>query len=396
MKTQLLALMFLLLPLGFALQADILATSPSPVVAGEYADITFRLSSVSDQQVYSDISLSVDSSPFISPVSSPLEYASIRPGDQITSTHRVYIDPSTPQGFINMNFLLASSQSEIQFQEEVFISSKQTPASLRVGQIRSIPNQLVADSNQNQLQITLQNLGEQDAELVSAQLVVPQGISESYSYSLLQSTSRIGAGSEQTLNFYIDIDAGIRESVDASIVVDYRTRLDSTRAPTEESVVLPVQISLAKTPFLEVVNTELLTSSQQGTNDNELRVTIQNTGNEEALDARVRLFPDISFPLIFERTSLYVGASIAPGQNRSFTINYEVLQDASIRDYEVSVELESLVGTSRYTQQDAVAISVSEGSSFTAQNAAWLIIGVVAILALAIGFSQVRSKKSSK
>lgn len=384
-----LALLILLLPAATALQADLLNTNPAPATAGEYVEITTRVTTQSTQEVLRDVQISIQNNNYVSTVSQPRNYASIRPGDQVTSTHRVYLSEQTPEGNINLQLQVRTNQATLQFNLPLYVRSATRNADLRIGQVRTTPQELVPNSNQNELRVTLQNLGEQEAELIRAELEIHnEHASASYAYSLEDSLSSLAGGAQDTLTFVLDIEEEAREAIPAQLQLTYRTRQDAQSSPQAEQATLPLTLPISKTPYLEVTHQELLTSSQQASTDNTLRLTITNTGEEEALDARVRLFPDISYPLIFERTSQYLGARIRPGENRTLDIKYEVLSSADVRDYEVAVELESLVSTTRYTQQDTMTIPVSEGSGLGAQTVAWIIIAAIALLALSIGYTR--------
>lgn len=385
----LLALAILLLPATSALQADLLNTNPAPATAGEYVEITTRITSESTQESLRNLQVRVQDNQYVNAISEPRTYASIRPGDQITSTHRVYLSEQTPEGEINLQLRVETTQATLQFELPLYVRAASRNADLRVGQVRTTPQELVPDSTQNELRVTLQNLGEQEAELIRAELeLLSEQASASYAYSLEDSLSSLAGGAQDTLTFIIDVEEEARENIPAQLQLTYRTREDAQSSPQAEQATLPLVLPIDNTPYLEVTHQELLTSSEQGSTDNTLRLTITNTGEEEALDARVRLFPDISYPLIFERTSQYLGASIKPGENRSLDVKYEVLSGADVRDYEVAVELESLVSTTRYTQQDTMSIPVSQGSGVGAQTVAWIIIGAITLLALSIGYTK--------
>lgn len=376
----------------FGLQASILQTSPAPAQAGEYVDVTVRLSVQTNQETLQGVTLDVGQSPYLSLASDVRSYSSIRPGDQITSTLRVYIEEQTPEGRILFPIVVRTNSGSLTFNEELYVRGASRIADLRIGQILSTPEQILPDSQRNRIRVSLRNIGEQDAELLSASLVLDEQASPSFAYSLQDSLASLAGGSQEDLEFYLDIEEDARESIQGILELEYRTRLDGSRTPRAERASLPVTIPIDNAPFLRIASQELLSESVQGSSDNTLRVTLENTGSEEAVDARVRLFPDISYPFIFEQTSQYVGARILPGANASFDVNYEVLEDADIREYEISVELESLVDTSRYAQDDVISIPVRQGGGFGVSSAAWLIVLGALVLAGVLAYTKRKNK----
>ncbi len=393
MKQAFLLIIFAVMSLSFAtaLQTDLISTAPAPVTAGEYADITVRITALPSQATQNNVLVGVQENQYVTAITQPRNYASIRPGDQVTATFRVYINQDAPEGVLNLLTFIDTGRGQSVTEHELFVQGAQRQADLRTGRITTVPQQLLPDSKRNELTITLQNLGERAAELVTAELQIAQGAKQSYAYSLQDSVASVAGGAQEPLTFTFDIRAHQRESMQAELHLEYRTRREGVQTPSVQTRIIPVTIPLADAPFLEISAQELRTQSTQGSSDNVLRITIENTGAEEAVDVRVRLFPDVSFPFIFERTSQYAGAKIAPGQNTTLDIKYEVVSSASVRDYEILVELESLVATTRYTQTDTITIPVREGSGISIQAIAGILIALIIVLALVIGL--VRRKK---
>ncbi len=394
MKIGLYALLLLVLISSVsALQVEILSTTPAPITAGEYADITVRISSQSATQIQNNLGLSIQENPFITQISPQRVFSSIRPGDQITTTLRVYVSEQAPEGFINVPLLLQTTQTERIFEQELFIEASARRADIRIGTIRTIPEQLLPNTRANELLITLHNLGDRSAELISAKIRPSDGITESFAYSFTDAIASLDGASQGQLTFRINIDESIRQTTPALLELTYRTRTATGTSVEQHTITLPFTIPITQAPQLRIISQELLSSSAQGTAENRLRITIENTGEEEATDVRVRLFPDISLPLTFERTSQFLGAKIKPNQTATLDIVYEVLSSAPVRSYQVAVELESLVQTTRYTETDVIVIEVREGRGVSAQTTAFSIIIGVIVLALIIGLRKRRSKK---
>ncbi len=384
----------LLMTPALALQTDLLRTDPAPPIAGEYVDITLRITELSSQTNRQNVQVGILENRFIIPITAPRTYTSIRQGDQITATFRVFINEDTPEGELNLLTFTQEGTAQQITEHPLFVSGAQRQADLRVGRMSTIPQQLLPGTKRNELTLTLQNLGERSAELIMAELIVHDGLTESFAFSMQDSLASIPGGEQGQFIFTFDIDSEARGAIPAELHLEYRTRQEQGGAVRAQQLTLPVIIPLTNSPYLEIVDQQVRTQSTQGSSDNVLRITMRNTGEEEAVDVRVRLFPDVSFPFIFERTSQYVGAKIPPGQTASVDIRYEVTRSADVRDYEILVELESLVSTTRYTQTDTITIPVREGTGVPAQTIAGALIAGIVVLAIVIGV--VRRKKKKK
>lgn len=376
-----------------AIQVDLLSTDPAVPTAGDYADITFRVQSGINELVREDVVITTVDNRYISKVSSPKRLASLRPGDTATATFRVYIGEDTPEGDLNIQSLIIYDGQEIETNHELFVQQADRDVELVLGEIETTPNLLLQDTENNELRITLQNLGEKEAELVTSTLSFPSRYgSESSAFSLIDSAASIGPGEEEELVYTIDIEKGDFNRIPAQLELRYRERRDIGAGFDVREVTRSFDIPLDSSPFLEIINQEARTDMQAGSADNILRITIENSGEEEAEDVRIRLYPDISFPFIFDRTSFYIGAKIQPGETQDVDIRFEIMDDAQARDYEVFVELESLVETTRYEQDSVVTITPTPGAQGNTTQYALILIGLIVIASVAIAIWRKRKK----
>ncbi len=178
-----------------------------------------------------------------------------------------------------------------------------------IGQITSVPNKMISDTTNNKITINIQNLGDKDAELVKANLEIHgTSITPSYSYSLEDSTSSISAGSQETLTFTIDIEEDAQVETSATLHLRYRAQksVGNMYETFEKKINLTIQ--LTPSPHLIISNVEQLSDFKIGTTENKLKITLLNDGIEDAKEVRVRIVPDISYPFIFEETTMYVSA----------------------------------------------------------------------------------------
>lgn len=393
MKQLILSTVFILLLCSsvFAVTAELVTTDPAPAQAGEYADITLQFSQANEADEIRNVTIYIEPTNFIDPISQPETFSVIRAGSTITRTFRVFFSEDLPEGRVDIPVIIQQPRRSQEALLEVFVQQGDTKPDLRIGEIKTVPTELLADTEDNEVRIILQNLGDRDAELVSATLI-PQSdlVKPSYSYSLEDSVSQIQGGDEQTLVFTIDLEPTREVTFDAILNLTYRAQRTNGGSYETYMQQLPTRIELVEAPLLEVSQMEQLTDFSVGTTENDIRITVRNTGDADAEDVRVRLVPDISYPFIFEELTQYVGAEIASQQSANVVFTLEVLDSADIRDYPIKVRLESLVGDTRYVREDVISITTSEGRSYSTVQIGGFAIGAIIVIALLFAFFRKR------
>lgn len=378
-----------------AFQAQLLETRPAPTQAGEFADITIRVDTqgLSTQEL-GEFTLRIRETDFIRPVPGhERTFRALSPGQTITHTVRVYLSSSIPTGEIPLEVLLESSRSSRDFSLPLYVSGAQNKPELHIGSIRSTPDKLLQDTKSNTIEITLQNLGDKEAQLVTANLVADESlITEAFSFSMQDSTASIAPGAQAVLRFDIDIEETDLLRIPAELELRYRTRndFDNSFMTVQES--LSFDLRLTSAPRYEILEMEPVNGIQAGTSNNQLRVSIQNVGLEEARSVRIRLYPDPASPFDFERTSIFISSNIRPGEEATVLIPFDVLNDALIQDYFVNAEFESLVGAARYTQEARLTIPVTQEASDGLSSYLFIIIVLSLVVAGVIGFLYNRKK----
>ncbi|NJL44218.1 MAG: hypothetical protein HC945_02820 [Nitrosarchaeum sp.] len=385
-KNRLLHLLLFLILIAPAHAYDfaLLSTDPAPPLAGDYADLTIRLSieTLDSSLQYGNIQVEIRDNPYVKVIGeTPINLGRLSRDSSITRTIRVYISEEVPGGTITIPFRIRADGAERRIDADLFVRDAITLPDLRIGSISSVPRELLPDTEDNRITLTLQNLGETDAELITTELLVPHaGVYPSYSYSMEDSLARIPAGDQGELEYTFDIEEEVRDSIQGELAVRYRSRQSITDTYRIFEEKIPVRIELTESPYLRITDVQF-EPLKAGTSENEVRFTISNEGEKKAQSVRVRLFPDISYPFNFEVTTLYVSPTLEPGENATVAVTLEALSSAQPRRYPIAAELESLVGEALYTREDTLTIEVIPGRSTSNRMLGIIII----ILILAIG-----------
>lgn len=383
-----------LIPASTAITATVLSTDPAPAEPGEYTDVTIRLEARSGEDPLTDATLRPVRSDLIRPVDEPQTYSSIQEGDVITKTFKLFIADDAPEGDLPLFFRLTSDNQNITFERSLRVTSALDRPELRIGGTETTPREIVRDTDDNELSLTVNNLGDDAAKQVTAELVAQDGFTPSYAYSLRDTAASIPANGEHMFTYAFDLDDEEREAIQTELQLEYRE--DSTDGTGEiEQTTLDLTIPYANAPFLTVTDVTTADGFRPGSVGNELRVTVANNGSGDAEEVRVRLFPDISYPFLFDTTTQYVASNLEPGENATAVYEVEVENDAATRDYPVTTELESLVGSQRYEQEDTVSIPVRGEPTSTYGWLPYAAAAAVLLLAVIIGVYQKTRRHSS-
>jgi len=382
----------------FSFSADLINTDPSPIVVGDYADITVRFSNDNGDNEKYDVSFGLDDSDYFYVIDGPNDKISkANPGEYFTRTFRVFFSNELNQGNIKLPFYVISNNIKETFDLDVFVKDTLVKPDIRVGSVKSTPNDLLPDTDNNKLTVTLQNLGDKNAELVSAKLISNSSdITESYSYSMTDSVVGINGGTQDNLEFTIDLLKDANGVIPAEIEMTYRFEKAIGNSYDIVTKKLPIEIRVSDSPRLEITNIELIDNFNIGSTDNRVMVTIKNVGLEDAEDVRVRLSPDISYPFVYDELTKYVTSKIKVGETATVQYKVEVLSDATARDYGVRANLESIVGDSRYTTEDNLKLTVQDKKANSDLPVGSIVIVIIVIVSGLFGFNTYRNSHKTK
>ncbi|MFT4343253.1 MAG: COG1361 S-layer family protein [Candidatus Woesearchaeota archaeon] len=373
---------------------DVLETNPAPLKAGEYADITFRVSHSFQSERDTKVIFGLSDTTFMRVISQAnYSIQNFPRGTSMTRTFRVHIADGTPTGFVDIPFYIYEGRGVIETKHRVFVEQSLTPPSLRVGKVRTTPVELLPDTKNNNIRVTVINLGDYDAKHVTARLVVSDEYGKaSYSYSLEDMTSSISSNGEHEFSFTLDIHDDVLESFSAQLDLSYVYRSVHTNRLISRSSQLPFNIEMVSAPLLRIVDAEQLDSFAVGSSDNKVRLTIRNDGLGRAENVRLRLAPDVSYPFVFQQLTQYVTPSIRPGEEVTLQFTVEVLRNAEVRDFPVKAVLESLTGESRYSREDVFTITTDEGRGLGVRQIGMLLVGFVIVFGIIFGVLSFRKR----
>jgi hypothetical protein len=382
-----------------AYNLDILETNPSPVNPGEYADITVRVISTRDvDEISNDVEVFVEETDDIRPLAGQsYSFTQLRGGDQITKTFRIFFSEKLSAGNVPVTFNVRDNGAIFKFEEDIFLRGGIKTPELVIGDIDTVPRELLKDTTNNKITITLQNLGDETAELLVAEMIdLDCCIEQSFTYSLRDSISSLEGGQEATLEYTFDVLETAKDIITPSLNVRYRTLDELTNSYQTVTESIPFEIPVTKAPDIEITKVTPVKNIESRSQENEVLIHVTNAGEEEGESIRLRIYPDPSYPFDFERTNYLISSKLNPGENASVKIKFDVLDFATLRSYPIAVELESIVGENRYVQDGDINIEVTGEGTNQALIFRYVFLIVAVVIAIILGsltiFGNVKKK----
>ncbi|EHK01438.1 S-layer domain-like protein [Candidatus Haloredivivus sp. G17] len=165
---------------------------------------------------------------------------------------------------------------------------------------------------------------------------------------------------------------------------------DSSSEITED---VSFDVNLEGRPQFEIteVESELQTGSSR-----ELRLTVENTGDEEASSTRIRVLDSSDQPFTYDSSSQYIG-TLEPNQSGTAVFDVDTESDpASAKDYLIDFEVRGVKGSEVFVEDSTVEASVSNGES--SSSPVIPVVAVIVVLGI-VGFifrDRIREKFSGE
>lgn len=275
---------------------------------------------------------------------------------------------------------------------EIRVGDKEMP-NFVIGTIATSPTKLVGDTDEAELNIDIENIGDGDSENTKVELELPDGFKPSYSFSNREVLGTIPEESSKTATFYIDVDEDIKGgSYTGKLKLQYKEADDDDN--TYKTIILPLEIQVMDKPLFEIV--EVVTSPETITKEDkvELKFIIKNIGGKEGESVSVRAFKESSQPFEFEDKSDFIG-KLKPGESGEAVLTLDVEKDATAKDYIIDLEIRSIDGDQVLLQEKSTKITISDDTIRKRNASASPLLGIgIIILILAVGIAAFAVGKS--
>ena len=332
-----------------ALQIQELKYKPYPAEAGKYMDLWIKIENTGMEDAKNVTCVLLPSYPFyLDPNENATRNIGKLPGaEEVILQYKIRIDSNAVEGWNEMKIKCRTKSSDtwIVHKFEIYVESK--IPEFAVGLITSEPSKLFPDSEENKLSVEIQNIGTGKAELVTAELLLPEGITPSESYSNIANLGTIEEGESRTAEFYIDVGKHVAPgSYEAKLIIKYR---DSNNNRNEyRNQTLNIEINVKPLPLFEIENITTLPRKISQGDKVTLKLGIKNVGFKEAKSVSVKIYKQSDQPFDFHEKYDYVG-NLKPNQSGEAVFRFDVDSDAKLKTYLLKAEI-------RYVINDEVKI----------------------------------------
>ena len=325
------------------LQIQELKYDPYPAEAGEYMDLWVKIENIGTEEADNVTCMLLPKYPFsLDPNENATRHIGKLPGaEEIILQYKLRVDSNAVEGWNEMEIKCQKENSNnwVIHKFDLYVESK--IPEFAIGSIVSEPTKLFPDSEENKLSIEIQNIGTGDAELVTSELILPEGITPSESYSNMANLGTIKEGESKTAEYYIDIDKNtIPGNYKAKLIIKYKDFNNNRKEYKNRT--LDVNIVVKSLPLFEIENINTTPDKLSQGDKGILRLTIKNVGFEEAKSVSVKIYKQSDQPFDFDEKYDYIG-NLKPNQIGDVIFRFDVDGNANLKTYLLKAEIRYLV-----------------------------------------------------
>lgn len=339
-----LALLLSLVSLSFAtLTMDNLYFDPAIISAGDNVNIVIEYSAINldtDKIGDPDYTFGVKISPdddltrkYVRILDSQGDNlkGSILGGEKYNKVFRVKVDTRAPAG--NYEFKLVGQWYKNGIPESIvkdikfFMTVKKEGIILNVANINTNPSQVRPGDKYVEVKTFIENVGSKDSKSVEVKLTPNSNlISSTYTDNNRKFVGGLKAGESKEVSFYLNVDEATKPQLyNLNFSMNY---LDLEDNSYSKSVQVPFLVKGRS--YIQVVN---YSGNGLAGNNGQLKVTIKNTGTQNAEAVDVRILKESSQPFNFDVRSNYIG-ELKPNETGVAIFNFGISDKAEIKTHD--------------------------------------------------------------
>lgn len=353
------------------------------VESGESFSIKITIKNTGDLK--EDITFEFDDSfPFDIDGDNEFDIISLGENQEKSKSFRIDVDQDANDQRYDIEFTLEDSQED--YDGEIDIEVNSILPELIISDIQSTPQIITPDMDQIKLIFTIDNTGGGDAEFTRANLILPDGMAASESFSLMDNLQTIKAGESKEAEFYIDTSNElIGGQYTIKISLDYEDENNKKGTQTLSS-----QFIVHDKPLFDILDVKT-NQIIPDTTDNRIEIKILNIGKEKGEETSIKVFENNDLPVSFDQKTQRIG-SLEKNQEGTAIFNFEVDSDALPKEYLVKIQTRTLNQGNVITQDFSVPLVISEKPP-TNPTIFLLIIPIIAIVILIyLTYSTIKKK----
>jgi hypothetical protein len=353
-----------------SLEATFINSDPVPLQSGEDGDITFKVVNNGDVEARDVEVQLLDSYPFEVKPDRKRNYSlgTLSQGQEYQISTEVLVSEDAPDG--SSDFRVRITDGDFTRTVNIPVEVQSEDIDLNLANLNTQPGQLMPDTENNVMTVEVVNNGEKTAENAVLDLDLPEYFERTSSFSSRQALGNIQPGQVKPAEFNFDITEEA-----PSGLTSVEGELSYTAGDTDSEVTEDVsfEVNLEGRPQFEI--TEIESDLQTGSTG-ELRLTVQNTGDDESSSTRIRVLDSSDQPFTYDSSSQYIG-TLEPNQTGTAVFEVETESGASAKDYLIDFEVRGVKDTEVFVEDSTVEASVSNGETSSSP-----ILPVIAVLAV--------------
>ncbi len=363
---------------------------PYPAEAGKYMDLWIKIENAGIEDAKNVTCVLLPEYPFsLDPNENAVRNIGKLPGmEEAILQYKLRVDSNAVEGWNEMKIKCQAENSEtwVIHKFEIYVESR--IPEFAIGSIKSEPSKLFPDSEENKLSVEIQNIGTGKAELVTAELLLPEGITPSESYSNIANLGTIEEGESKTAEFYIDIDKNVAPgNYKAKLIVRYTDSNNNRKEYRNQT--LNVDIVVKPLPLFEIESVATTPEKISQGDSVTLKLKIKNVGFEEAKSVSVKIYKQSDQPFDFDEKYDYIG-DLKPNQTGEAVFRFDVSSDANLKTYLLKAEIRYVLDEDVRVVEKQIPVRVE----MEKKDSKLLFLGVLfAILAISLGAYHARKKK---
>lgn len=334
------------------LDGQLLTSDPPQLQAGERGDVTVAIRNTGDTTADNVTVTLLDRHPFqIQPDRQrTYDIGSIAPGQKYYISTSVLVADDAPDGSNDLQMQVSTSTGTRTL--DVSLEVQAEDIELNMANIQTQPSTLRPDTEDASISVTVTNTGEKAAENVILDLDLPHGIEPTSSLSHRHALGTVPAGETRTASFQLDVNAST-----APGLLEFPASLSHSPGDSTEELSkdVPFSVNIEGAPLYTITGVESdLTTGKQ----DQIRVTVENTGTAESTSTRLRVLDNADLPFSFESANVFIG-TLEPGQEGTAVFTTSVESDAAVKEYLLDFEARGTQDTTVFIDEETRGIRVS-------------------------------------
>ncbi|WP_414838105.1 COG1361 S-layer family protein [Candidatus Nanosalina sp. VS9-1] len=368
------------------IEASLINSDPVPLQSGEQGDLSFKIVNNGDKEAQNVEVRLLDNYPFELKPDRQRNYSlgDMVSGQEYQISTSVLVADDAPDG--SNNFRVQISYGDFSVTRNIPVEVQSEDIELNVANLKTQPQQLMPDTDNNMMSVDIVNNGEKTAENVVLNLYFPGFFQETSSFSTRQALGNIQPGQIKTAEFNFDINE-TAPAGSTSINGDLQYSAgDSTSEITD-----PVSFNLYMEgkPQFQITGVE---SNLRTGNTGELRLEVKNIGAEQSSSTRIRVLDSSDQPFSYDSSSKYIG-TLEPGKTGEAVFEVDTESDAAVKQYLVDFETRGVKSTEVFVEDETVQVDVTNGKTEESGIPVPLLGGLIVLIGA--GIYIFRRRKSS-